>query len=140
MLITMRLFIRRKKMVEYNSRGQTLILVIMLVTAILAITLGILNVIIGQIQISGDAEQSFQALYAADQGIEKWFYIDRNQSDVTSAGIPLSESSTLPSGACYYYQIDKSSTAPNTQINSYGINKCPASGRVLVKRALQAAY
>ena len=121
---------------SHDARGVVLIIVIVLMSAILSIGLGIFNVILGQFLISGDVQSSFTALSAADQGIEKWLYVDRNLSDVSS-NIPNTSSGPLPSGACYNYEINK---AGLTTIVAYGINNCAAGAGNITKRALQVSY
>jgi len=59
---------------SHNNRGVALLLAIMITTAALAIALGILNIIIGQLTISRDARESHVALYSADVGKECALY------------------------------------------------------------------
>lgn len=56
-------------------------LVVILTSAILTVGVGVFNVLYGQIIIVGKADYSFQALYAADIGVEQTLYRDR-QLDV----------------------------------------------------------
>ena len=118
-----------------DACGMTLLIVMVLMTAILSISLGVFNVILGQFLISGDVQSSFTALAAADQGIEKWLFVDRMLLDVS--GNISGPSGALSSGACYNYEIDKSS---GTTISTYGLNNCAVGAGNLVKRGLQVSY
>src|SRR3989338_10000544 len=53
----------------YQKQGITLLLVVVLLSAILSISIGIFNVVYGEFRISGEVADSFRALYAADEGI-----------------------------------------------------------------------
>ena len=59
-----------KKTKDKNENGITLLLVMIILSALLSISIGIFNIVFGQIKISGDLADSFVAFYAADQAIE----------------------------------------------------------------------
>lgn len=60
-----------------NRRGITILLVVVILSALLSIGLGIFNIFFTQFIISGDIADSFTALYAADRSIESFLYRDR---------------------------------------------------------------
>lgn len=70
------------------SEGMTLLLVILVLSALMTISLGIFNVIFIELRISGELTNSFQALYAADELMELAFYKDRNQNSACAAPSP----------------------------------------------------
>ena len=64
----------QKIQADHNSRGVTLLLVVVVLSAVLTISVGIANIIFGQLKISGDSGDSFRAFLAADRAIEKKLY------------------------------------------------------------------
>ncbi|OHA01192.1 MAG: hypothetical protein A3H71_03035 [Candidatus Sungbacteria bacterium RIFCSPLOWO2_02_FULL_48_13b] len=78
---------------ERNS-GITLLLVILVLSALMTISLGIFNLIFTELRISGELSSSFRALYAADQGMDFMFY--RLKTDPAYAGWP-----DLDIGSCF---------------------------------------
>ncbi|MDP3769869.1 MAG: hypothetical protein Q8R40_02950, partial [bacterium] len=54
-----------------DKKGVTLLLTVVLLSVFLSFGLGIINILLGQIIISGQAGQSFDSLYAADRGLER---------------------------------------------------------------------
>lgn len=69
-------FFRRAARSE--QRGIAFLLVVVLLSAMFAISVGIFNAIFGQLIISGEIANSFLSLYAADQGIERALYCNRS--------------------------------------------------------------
>lgn len=57
-----------------NNKGVTLLLVVVVLSAVLTISVGIANIIFGQIKISGESGDSFLAFLAADRAIERKLY------------------------------------------------------------------
>lgn len=127
-----------------QERGITLLLVVVILSAILSIGIGIFNVILGQILLTGEVGDSFRALYASDQGIERTLYRDR------SSGSPLadgsSENSTtagLSGGAlslnsCYFMTVSKSGGI--TTIRANGEYPCGGTGSRFLKRGFEVTY
>ncbi|MDP3778882.1 MAG: hypothetical protein Q8R30_02400, partial [bacterium] len=54
-----------------EKKGVTLLFTVVLLSVFLSFGLGIINILLGQIIISGQAGQSFDSLYAADRGLER---------------------------------------------------------------------
>ena len=73
----MHLFFKKIGKHAKGTKGFTLLLMVVLLSAFLSIGLGISNILFGQIIISGQAGRSFEALYAADHGMERTLYLDR---------------------------------------------------------------
>ncbi|MDP3727625.1 MAG: hypothetical protein Q8R35_03230 [bacterium] len=123
-----------------QRRGITLLLVVLILSALLSISLGIIDVVLGEFKISGEISDSFIALYAADQGIERILYDDRIGSSICpGSGIcsygPVT--TALPNGACYTLRLDR--PGANTTVISTGEYRC-ASSQLSVKRAFEATY
>lgn len=76
-----------------SNKGITLLLVILVLSALLAISIGIFNLVFGEFRISGEISDSFVAFYAADRGMEKLLYMDRVADNVPGCG---------GSGACQW--------------------------------------
>lgn len=60
-----------------NKQGSSLYLSIIVMTAILAIGLGVASLLLGQLQIARDLQRYVPAIYAADSGTERALYILR---------------------------------------------------------------
>ncbi len=83
-----------------QRRGITLLLMVVLLAAFLSISIGIVNVLLGQVILVGQSGDSFVALYAADMGIERALYRDRVQHLCVNPGA-CNESRALPGNACF---------------------------------------
>ena len=121
----------------------TLLLVVVLLSAILSISIGIFNIIFGQLQISGEIGDSFRALSSADEGIEKMLYRDRVEDDEdicqiegTDCYIDSSPEPTL-SGGCYTTKISK--IGIDTFLRVAGQARCNPSDRV-IQRGFSVTY
>lgn len=89
-----------------NRNGIAFLLMIVLLAAFFSIAMGIINILLGQIFIVGQAGESFEAFYASDIGMERTMYRDRVQNICSSGcactGSGCVESSTLsPEDSCY---------------------------------------
>jgi Tfp pilus assembly protein PilX len=122
--------------------GITLLLVIVLLSTILSISVGIFNVVIGEFRISGEATDSFRALYAADQGIERTLYRDRVQQAlctvVEGPDCFVASDVSVLSDACYTVRVSKLSGA--TAIAIAGQYRCGTSPSRVVKRGFEVTY
>lgn len=125
-----------------SQRGITLLLVIVLLSAILSISIGIFNVVLGEFRISGEATDSFRALYAADQGIERTLYQDREQQALCAVALGpdcfVAEGVGVPSEACYTVRVSKIADA--TTIVIAGQYRCGANPARVVKRGFEVTY
>ncbi len=81
-----------------NKKGMTLLLVVVLLAAFLSISMGIINILLGQIFTIGQSGESFHALYASDIGMERSVYRDRVQNVCTGG---CRETKTFADGSCY---------------------------------------
>lgn len=124
------------------QRGVTMLLVAVIVSALLSISVGIFNVIYGQIRISGDINDSFLSFYAADQGMEKTFYRDRVLQEIVCSGCNCftDPNVAVTSGACYTAAVSKNCSGGGTDVVSTGQYQCSASPNRVVKRGFQASY
>lgn len=114
-----------------GEKGITLLLVVVILSAVLSISIGIFGVIFGQLLISGEAGDSLRALYAADQGVERTLYRDRTGRAVPEQGNlanGYAEDSReanlrgggLAAGSCYTAQAQKNSATRETTITVTG--------------------
>ncbi|MFY9462279.1 MAG: hypothetical protein WAP51_03710 [Candidatus Sungiibacteriota bacterium] len=133
----------------FPQRGITLLLVILVLTSLLSISLGIFTVVFSQLRLSGEIADSFVALYAANEAIERGLYLDRNQpvslcTPVVGVGCQYVGSQVqLSNGSCYILKVDKTLTAnPYTfDVNMRATGEYRCGGDILsVKRALQTSY
>jgi len=126
-----------KKMQE----GITLLLVIILLSAIMSISLGIFNVVLGELKISGEISDSFVAFYAADQGIERVLYLDRNLQAVCQVPGPDCFTDTnvpVESNGCYTARVSKAGNT--TDIIVAGQYRCGLNPTRVVKRGFEVTY
>lgn len=130
-----------------GERGITLLLVVVLLSAILAISLGIFNVIFGQLQISGEVGDSFQALNAAERGIERTLYRDRAGSGLTDGDTEDNTSSPNPLDpqlGCFRVVVHKApncgSSDINTCITAMGQYQCGTNASRSVRRGFRIVY
>ncbi len=124
-----------------TNRGTSLLLVVVLLSAMLSISLGIFNVVFGQLRLSGEVADSFVAFFSADQGIEKTLYRDRVLENIcaTKGTNCFAEGPTnTSSGGCYSIRVNK--TGGNTEIITVGQYRCGAEPSRVVKRGFQVNY
>ncbi len=129
-----------------NNKGITLLLVVVILSALLSTSFGIFNVLYGEILISGEVKDTLNALYAADEGIEKVLYLDR-QSPSLCAGSegPNCVTFTKPDtgNGCYTATVGKGPGACGAGLNtcavSIGTSQCVAPRRI-IKRSFQISY
>ncbi len=135
---TLRRFFRTAR----DRRGITILIVILVLTAILSISAGVLNVVVGQLAISGQAKDSFLALYAADEGIEKWLFLDR--VSVPVAPPTRSGNRVTSSGMSYSFKLEASPSScadpTNTMLTVSGQDAPLMGGTPHVKRGFQLCY
>lgn len=82
---------KKKTPAEGNKQGVTLLLVMVVLSAVLTISVGIANIIFGQIRISGESSDSFRAFLATDRAIERKLYeVLVHQNICQGPGIPSS--------------------------------------------------
>lgn len=132
-----------------KPKGITLLLVILVLTSLLSISLGIFTSVFTELRISGEIADSFVALYAADEAIERGLYLDRNQpvslcTPVVGVGCKyVGPQVQLANGSCYILKVDKTVTGVsyNFDVNMRASGEYRCGGGVTsVKRALQTSY
>ena len=125
------------------QKGITLLLVVVILSVLLSISLGIFNLVFGQIKISGEIADSFVAFYNADRAIEKFLYIDRVGGGL---GDGYTEDTTADANANWCYKIIINKTEAlcgigNTAcIKSIGQYRCGTNPSRAVKRGFQVVY
>jgi len=138
------------------SEGFTLLLALIVANIVLVISLGVYNIIIREIELSGLGRESQIAFYASDSGTECVLYWDIKKGPIStttpktieclgqsvSAGGSLISSFKLNfnNGACAKIVINK--TNPSlTQVDSYGYNfGCDSSLPRKVERGIRITY
>ncbi len=119
-------------------RGVTLLLMIVLLAAFLSISLGIINILLGELVVVGQAGESFDALYAADTGIERTLYRTRAATPLCTA-LDCNESRNVSSGGCYEVNVviapDPSCLSPLTRcMEVMGKNRCGGAERYVTRK------
>ncbi|MBI5787123.1 MAG: hypothetical protein HY446_01060 [Candidatus Niyogibacteria bacterium] len=138
------------------SKGFTLLFSLLFVSATLAISLGVSDLLISQISLSGTGRDSQFAFYAADSAAECAIFWDRSEDKFSTSSpstISCSGTDNIPvggtpdglssfdlsyvNGSCANVEVDKSNPAETviTSIGSY-----PCSGGRKVERGLEVRY
>lgn len=138
-----KILLKRKR-----EKGITMLLVVAILSSLLSISVGIFDVIFGQIQLSGEISDSFSAFYAADEGIEKTLYLDRitninNPLGICAgtgggAGCYTALAVNAQSGGCYDIAVDKVGASTNLKV--LGQYRCGANPVRVVKRGFNLTY
>lgn len=140
-----------------KSTGFTLILSLIVVSAILTVGFGVSGIIIKQMIFSSIGRESDIAFYAADTGIECALYWDKEKAfdsptysidcaNTTISGSMVASTTSFilnfSNGSCSSLSVDKSSVvSPKTKIEAKGYNVgCSASFSNKVERALRVSY
>lgn len=125
--------------------GITLLLVILVISAILAISIGIFNLVFTEIRISGEMADSFIAFYAGDQGVENLLYDDRVANSIPGCGgpgactwSPAEEPHPYVAGACIKKFYDRNG-AGDVQAIGQGKYRCGVNP-LTVMRAANFSY
>lgn len=127
-----------------------MLLVVVLITAIFSISLGLFNIVFGELWLSGEIADSFIASFAASQGIERALYLDRVLGSICETELPCAWTETkdstngfLPSNVCYNTTIEKSraeNEATTTSLIVVGQYRCGPETIRVVKRAFEWSY
>jgi len=112
-----------------NKKGASLLLTVLIMSAILAIAMGIAKLSLGEIKISRELPQSFVAYYAAEAGIEEGLY-----ADLVTA-IPQGTASDFSGvlGEGITYSVKYVGVSPSRVISSAGVYKATS-------RAIELTY
>ncbi len=132
----------RIKNSKIKKEGITLLLVIVLLSAILSIGIGIFNVVYGEFRISGEVADSFRALYAADEGIERTLYRDRQDNAICTVvqGRDCFVSVDIPVLSGGQYSVRVSKEGGSTAVMVAGQNRAGANAARIIKRGFQVIY
>lgn len=97
-----------------KNRGASLVLTVLILTTVFVITFGVTNLLLGEIKLSQRIPKSLKAYYAAESGIERSLYDDRqgagasdivecsvNLDNGSSYGVEVSGDTTIKSWGCY---------------------------------------
>lgn len=101
------------KKIKNNKKGASLLLTLLIVSAVLSIAFGISGLSLGEIKISRDTPKSLIAYYAAEAGIECQMYADR------LGGISC-EHSCLDDESKICYDVLISGDSPDRVVKSLG--------------------
>lgn len=128
----------------HQKQGVTLLLVVILISAIFSVSVGIFTLVFGQLFISGEVADSFVAVYASDHGIERTLYRDRRLGTGISCSTSCTENSMttyggpLASGGCYNVSMTK--IGGTVTFESTGQYRCLVSPARVVKRSFRLSY
>lgn len=148
-----------------NQEGFILLLVILLISVILVIGLGVFDIVLREILISGIGRESQKAFYAADSALECARYWERRTPSAFNAGLPFmiycngdlingDMTSGSPSinaelievnfdnGSCALVRIMTGiPPSGSTQITSWGYNVgCSDDNQKKVERGVRVSY
>ena len=116
---------------------------VVLLSAILSIGVGIFNIVFGELMIASELADSFRALYAADQGIARTLYRDRQKREICpgaqGTGCVFEERDVrVQSGGLYTVRVSKTGGA--TEITVAGQSREGVRAGIVVKRGFQVSY
>jgi hypothetical protein len=106
------------------SKGTSLLLTILILSAVLAISLGISVVVVQQIKISSQIADSVLAFFAADSGMERSLYNYYKQFELKNiCETQFTTDCTLENQGKYQvtYVFDETGATPKTLVKSLGI-------------------
>ncbi len=154
-----------KNNIKNNNSGFVALFTVLIASVVLAMAVGIANVSLKQIVLSGSATDANRSFYAADTGIECALYNDLRNSSVPFTngdtepidcggviGIPVEElpgfvfnfSFDLPTnlgGSCASVTVDKLVVPGSTKVVSRGTNSpCATPGPRTVERVIEVTY
>lgn len=115
---------------KHSQKGISLIFSVFILTFVLGIALGGASIVVRQIQITRNIGYSVIAFYAADSGVEKILFKDRDNPASVPDGYG-EEDIPLGNGAEYTVNVTKDSNG--TTIDSKGIFKN-------INRAIEIQY
>jgi len=137
----------------FSGRGFAILFTLLIVSITLSISLGVYNLLIGEIILSGTGRDSQLAFYAADAGVECALYWDIQQSAFSTStpnnitcvgqtktvggGLSSTFSLALENGSCVSITVEKSQTL--TTVTAQGQNTCESNPRT-VQRGLRVTY
>lgn len=118
-----------------KEKGVSLLLTILILTAILSIALGVSTLMLVEMKVSQEVPKSLRAYYAAEAGIERKLYEIRKEANFSDIGsgpdwCTGTGKVCLDSDACYAVDV---TTGTTTYIKSYGCYKG-------VRRAIEVEY
>lgn len=93
-----------------NQKGIALLLTVIIISAVLLIATLIINIVITQLKLTGDINDSTSAIYAADSGVEWQLYQIRQGTSVPTP--------TMSNGATV--SVTATGASPNFTIKSLG--------------------
>ncbi len=120
-----------------DSRGITILLVLLIVSSLLVISTSIFNFVIAELRISGALNDSFYAVYAADEAMERALYQDRIEGSYVGPGV-FTITDTALNGSCYTATITKTET--ETTIKTVGKYQCTAGSPRQTQRSFEVRY
>ena len=125
-------------MINNNQKGVSIYLTIMIMSVLLAISLGLSAIIIGGAKMAGVLGNSVKAYHAADTGMEKALYCIKTNSGVCAASITCANTTnTFSTGYGWTVTMfDNTGTACTTTVSSI-----KSEGTYLTtKRKLEASF
>ncbi len=118
------------------QQGASLLLTLLILTAILAIAFGVSGLMLGETKISREVPKSLRAYYAAETGIERSLYDARKGAGASDIGSPPNCSGSgavCLDGSDTCYSVDVATGGGTITIKSYGCYKS-------TRRAVEVSY
>lgn len=110
-----------------KQKGASLLLTLLILVSVLAIALGVVALMMGELKMSQEVPKSLKAYYAAEAGIERALYDERRGGGAVDIGDPpdcdSGSGAVCLSGSEVCYSIDAKTTGSSTTITSYGCYK-----------------
>src|SRR3990167_3036864 len=148
---------------KIKSRGFTLLLSILVVSVVLSVGLGIFDIMTKELKLSGLGRESQIAFYAADAGVECFFYWEIKHSDLVDSAFAYYDSNPptiscagnsfiIPAGSngpygpynlklsnnsCAKIKVTKSGLTTTVESRGYNTKDCDSTSAFKVERAIQ---
>ena len=124
-----------------KRRGFIILMIPLIAASLMTIAFGIFNFVITEIRISGDLNDSFEALYAADEAMESVLYADRISGVCPGPLCTFTLLASSPSTACMN-SIYTAGTPTDIKTLGYTLQSgsdCLSSPRA-IQRSLEVKY
>lgn len=101
-----------KHPIKHNQKGIALLLTVVIMSVVMLIAVLISNIVITQLKLTGDINDSTAAIYAADAGVECQLYNIRHSASLNCNQLIMTNNATITT--------TKTGTSPNFTIKSLG--------------------
>jgi len=120
-----------------KQKGVSLLLTLLILSTVLVVACAVTTIMIGELKISREVYSSLRAYAAAEAGMERTLYDERQGDGASDIGSPPNCSSDTPGVACIdadnCYSVDFEKSDTSVTIKSYGCYKG-------ARRAVEVSY